>query len=97
MNEQYKIRTVQDMLRVPKEKRAQMLMDLELWLIYCDDAAQLESLASSLVGCPTTMNTDTFIWNNDGISGAKSIRFVAGDAVVGTIDLRKAAEEERNG
>ena len=67
MNNRYEIRTVADMLKVPADKRQEMLRDFYTWLTFAD------SIKIDTKAFKASINTDVFVWIDDGREGVSHI------------------------
>jgi hypothetical protein len=61
----YEIRTINDLFRVPIDRRAEMIRDLLAWMNSVDNNVNL--------------NCDVFTWIDDGIPGIGSLQLVGTD------------------
>jgi hypothetical protein len=87
MNQEYKIATIADFLKVPEEKQEQCLRDFFAWLTLARQAKELEqSLAGGILE-GTTLGLDSFLWIDDGKDGLSAVSVSSNGKALGRINL----------
>jgi uncharacterized membrane protein len=77
---EYEIRTVEDFLAVPADKRDECLRDFKTWMEIKSKTGEIEAELSEGLGVPVAIRHNVFTWLDDGIAGVSQIRITTGDA-----------------
>lgn len=68
MPDEYRIETLADFLKVPKEKWPELFRDFGTWLAIMAKQAELEAAYREALG-PGVSLLPSFIWADDGVAG----------------------------
>lgn len=72
--DEYQIRTVQDFMQVPKDKRDACLADFKHYLEFMDQVEETNQLIRGLTGGLTALTpSDAFHWVDDDVPGLTKI------------------------
>lgn len=76
---EYRIRTMADFLRVPRDRVEACLVDFQEWLSLAYDAAEISAGLCEAFEVPDGIrfSVDVFIWKDDGLAGVSSLSLVA--------------------
>lgn len=90
MNAEYQISCLADFALIPPDRLEACLIDFAAWLRLFRVDAEINDAATRMLGAPTTLVRNSFVWVDDGIIGVSAINIECDGELIGCLSLGRA-------